>query len=298
MAARTMENRRDRFVTILVAPLMSCSARLPVYILLIGAFIPEGWQQGVTFFGMYAFSVVVALAAAAVLRRTLFRGGPSLPFILELPSYKMPSPKHVARTVFDRGLVFVKQAGTVILAISIVLWALAYFPRSESVAKEAKARIERGEPEERVEQWRAAAQAEQSIAGRLGKGIEPAIEPLGFDWKIGVGLIASFAAREVLVSTLGIIYSVGEADETSVELKDKLRGERRADGTRKFNWLSAISLMVFFVLACQCMSTVAVVKRETNSWRWPLFMVGYMTVLAYLGSLAVFQIGSALGWGP
>ena len=306
MAARTLENRRDRMVTILVAPLMSCSARLPVYALMIGAFIPErdlvrvgGFAlvelQGLTLFAMYVFSVLAALGAAWVLRKTFFRGESST-FLLELPSYKTPAVRHVARTVVDRGWVFVKQAGTVILAISVVLWALAYFPRSEEIAQQAEQRIEAGEDPEDVERWQQAAQIEQSYAGTLGKAIEPAIAPLGFDWKIGIGVLASFAAREVLVSTLGIVYSVGDADETSVLLKDKLRKARRGDGSPTFSWLTAVSLMVFFVLACQCMSTVAVVKRETNSWRWPLFMFGYMTLLAYVGSLIVYQGGLALGW--
>jgi len=293
MATRTIESRRDRMVTILVAPLMSCSARLPVYTLMIGAFIPRGWDS-FTLLSMYTLSVVVALLAALVLRKTLFRGEPST-FILELPRYKLPSVRDVARTVFDRGAVFTKQAGTVILAISIVLWFLAYFPRSEEVKAQAAARIEKGEPEADVRRWEASAQVGQSLAGRLGHAIEPAIAPLGFDWKIGIGIVSSFAARETLVSSLGVVYGVGDADETSVALRDHLRTAKGPDG-KPFNWLTAISLMVFFVLCCQCMSTLAVVKRETNSWRWPLFMFGYMTVLAYFGSLLVYQGGLALGF--
>jgi ferrous iron transport protein B len=294
MATRTIESRRDRLVTILVAPLMSCSARLPVYALMIGAFIPSGYQ-GFTLLGMYALSVVAALSVAWVLRRTLFRGAAST-FILELPPYRLPGAKHVARTVADRGLVFVRQAGTIILAISVVLWFLAYFPRSEEVAAEAQARIEAGEEPAAVKNWERAAQRRQSYVGTLGRAIEPAIRPLGFDWKVGIGLIASFAAREVLVSTMGIVYSVGETDETSFALRDKLRSAKRPDGTPAFTWLTALSLMVFFVLACQCMSTLAVAKRETNSWRWPIFMFGYMTVLAYVASLVVYQGGLALGF--
>ncbi|MHC4549969.1 MAG: ferrous iron transport protein B [Planctomycetota bacterium] len=293
MATRTIESRRDRLVTILVAPLMSCSARLPVYALMIGAFVPEGYQ-GLTLLSMYLLSVVAGLTVAWVLRRTLFPGGAST-FILELPSYKLPGARHVAQTVLDRGWVFVRQAGTIILAISIILWCLAYFPRSEEVEREAQARIEAGEDPAGVENWERAAQMEQSFAGTLGRALEPALEPLGFDWKIGIGLVASFAAREVLVSTLGIVYSVGEADETSGALRERLRHAKRADGSPTFTWLTALSLMVFFVLACQCMSTLAVVRRETNSWRWPLFMFGYMTVLAYVGSLVVYQGGLALG---
>ena len=244
---------------------------------------------------MYTLSVVAALAMAWVLRKTLFRGEPST-FILELPRYRLPTLGAVGRTVLERGWIFVRQAGTVILAISIVLWFLAYFPRSEEIDKEALARIENGEAAATVEEWRSSAQIRQSYVGTLGRAIEPAIEPLGFDWKIGISLITSFAAREVLVSTLGIVYSVGDADETSVALRDKIRNDRKPDGTRVFTLLTAVSLMVFFVLACQCMSTLAVVKRETNSWRWPLFMFGYMTVLAYVGSLVVYQGGLLLGF--
>jgi ferrous iron transport protein B len=292
MATRTIESRRDRMVTILVAPLMSCSARLPVYALMIGAFIPSGYES-VTLLSMYALSVTAALLVALVLRRTLFRGEPST-FILELPRYKAPSPRHVLRTVYDRGAVFVKQAGTVILAMSIVLWFLAYFPRSEAIAKEAETRLARGEPEEQVLRWEGGAQVRQSLIGRAGVALEPALEPLGFDWKIGIGIVTSFAAREMLVSSLGVVYGVGDVDETSVALRDHLRRAEGPDG-KPFTWLTAVSLMVFFVLCCQCMSTLAVAKRETNSWRWPIFMFTYMTALAYLGSLLVYQGGLALG---
>jgi ferrous iron transport protein B len=295
MATRTIENRRDRLVTILVAPLISCSARLPVYALMIGAFIPDGWRSA-TLLGLYLLSIGAALAAAALLRGTLFRGETSA-FLLELPPYKLPRLRYVLQQLGSRCAVFVRQAGTVILAISVVLWFLAWFPRDESIAREAESRIAAGQPEEGVRRWEAQAQSEQSVVGRIGRAMEPALRPLGFDWKIGVGILTSFAAREVLVSTLGIVYGVGDPGESDAELKERLRAERRADGTPAFTWLTALSLMVFFVLACQCMSTLAVVKRETNSWRWPLFMFGYMTVLAYLGSLAVYQGGLALGFG-
>ncbi len=296
MSARTIANRRERMVTILVAPLMSCSARLPVYALLIAAFIPVGYQ-GLTLLSMYLLSVVAALGVAWILRKTLFRGEAST-FLLELPSYRLPVAKQVVRTVLGRGWVFVRQAGTIILAISIILWFLAYFPKDDAITAEAQQRIEAGEDEAEVADWEAGAQLEQSFAGRLGHAIEPIIEPLGYDWKTGVGLIASFAAREVMVSTLGIVYSVGEADEESVPLRQKLRDDKRPDGSPVHTPLTSVSLMVFFVLACQCMATVAVVKRETNSWRWPIFMVVYMTVLAYVASLLVYQGGLLLGFGP
>jgi len=295
MATRAIENRRDRMVTMLVAPLMSCAARLPVYVLLIGAFIPARWQ-GTTLFGMYLFSVVAGLGAAFVLRKTLFRGEAGT-FLLELPRYRVPQPKHILRTVAERGGLFVRQAGTVILAISVVLWALAYFPRSEEVERKAEARIEAGQPEDEVEAWQAREQVRQSFAGQLGRAMEPAIEPLGYDWRIGIGVLASFAAREVFVSSMGIVFGVAEADEESASMRDRLRNAQWPDGRPLFNWLTALSLMVFFVLACQCMSTLAVVKRETNTWRWPLFLFGYMTVLAWVVSFLVYQGGVALGYG-
>lgn len=295
MATRTIESRRDRLVTILVAPLMSCSARLPVYALMIGAFIPPGYRS-LTLLSMYLLSVVAAFTAAWVLRATLFRGQ-SGTFLLELPPYKLPRPRQVALSVWSRGALFVRQAGTVILAISIVLWFLAYFPRSAEIRTAAQARIDRGEEPGAVRKWEASAQVRQSIAGRVGRFIEPAIAPLGFDWKMGIGILGAFAAREFLVSSLGIVYGVGDVTDDDTALQEKLRMERLPDGRPAFTALTAISLMVFFVLACQCMSTLAVVKRETNSWRWPLFMMGYMTVLAWLGSLVVYQGGLLLGFG-
>ena len=293
MSARTIANHRDRFVTILVAPLMSCSARLPVYALLIAAFLSE--YEWLALLSMYALSVGAALVVAWILRKTIFRGESS-EFILELPAYRMPNWKGVIRTMLSKGWLFVRQAGTVILAISIILWFLAYFPRSEEIEKQAEQRIAAGEDEEAVDNWRAGAQLRQSYAGEVGHFIEPVIEPLGYDWKTGIGLVASFAAREVMVSTLGIVYSVGEADEESETLREKLKSDKKPDGSPVHTPLTSISLMVFFVLACQCMSTLAVAKRETKSWRWPIFMFVYMTVLAYVAALVVYQGGLALGF--
>jgi ferrous iron transport protein B len=263
---------------------------------------------------MYVLGVVVAMAAALVFRRTLMRGK-NAPFLIELPPYRFPSLRNAAQAMLSRGAVFVGQAGTIILAISIVLWFLASFPVPK--AELAQTDRERAQLQQRLaaapdptsqqviqaqldtlSQREAQLRLEYSIAGRFGKAIEPAIAPLGFDWKIGIGLLTSFAAREVMVSTLATIYGVGDADETSRSLRVALRSERDpVTGRPTHTPLTAISLMVFFVLACQCMATVAVVKRETNSWKWPLLMVAYMTALAYLFSLAVYQIGSAMGWG-
>jgi ferrous iron transport protein B len=299
LATRTIESKKDRLVTILVTPLMSCSARLPVYGLIISAlftadatvlgFISVG---GLLMLAMYALSVTTTIAAAFVLKRTILKS-PTPAFVLELPPYRMPVLKSVLARVYDRCKVFVRDAGTVILACSIVLWALLYFPRAPETA--APVAVENAaEVEATVE----ADRLKNSYAGRLGRAIEPTIEPLGFDWKIGIGLLASFAAREVLVSTLGLVYGVGrDADEESVPLREALRAELDPVTKRPiYTPLVGLALMVFFVLACQCMSTVAVVRRETASWRWPAFMVAYMTVLAWVGAFAVYQGGRLLGF--
>lgn len=315
MATRTIENRRDRFATILIAPFMSCSARLPVYTLMIGAFFAGQKVFGflslgaVLMLAMYALGISVALIVAFVLKRTILKAPPP-PFIMELPPYRLPSVRTVLQNMITRAWLFVKRAGTVILAISIVLWALMYFPRSAAEPRSGPLAVAGGSPQgaEAVSGNPVAAaprsdtpadsrQLRDSFAGKLGHLIEPVIRPLGFDWKIGVALIASFAAREVLVSTLSIIYNVGkDENEQSQTLISAVRDAR--DDTGKIVWtpLTALALMVFFVLAMQCMSTLAIVRRETNSWSWPLFMLAYMTGLAYLGALITYQGGKALGF--
>lgn len=303
MATRTIEDRRDRFATILIAPLMSCSARLPVYTLMIAAFF-----TGQTIFGflslgavlmlaMYSLGIVAALVVAAVLKRTVLKAPPP-PFLMELPPYRLPDLRTVLMNMTTRAWLFVKRAGTVILAISILLWALMYFPRSEAPTVPAtEAAVESTIDEAELQHIAESNQLQNSYAGRLGHLIEPVIEPLGFDWKIGVALIASFAAREVLVSTLSIIYNVGkDATEEDESLIGAIQNAKRPDGTPVWTPLTALTLMVFFVLAMQCVSTVAVVRRETNSWSWTLFMVGYMTVLAYAASFVVYQGGKLLGF--
>ena len=300
MATRTIEDRRDRFATIMIAPFMSCSARLPVYTLMIAAFFAGQTVFGfislgaVLMLGMYLLGIVAAIVAAFVLKRTLLKAPPP-PFIMEMPPYRRPNLRTVLQNVFERSWLFVKRAGTVILAISIVLWALTYFPRTEGKS-DAFTRSADGTAEA-VTLTAEGSQLEQSYAGMLGHTIEPVIAPLGFDWKIGVALIASFAAREVLVSTLSIIYNVGkDADAESESLVGAIREAKRPDGILVWTPLTAITLMVFFVLAIQCMSTVAVVRRETNSWAWTLFMVGYMTVLAYFAAFVTYQGGKFLGF--
>ena len=289
MAARTIENWRDRIITIMVLPFMACSARLPVYALLIAAFIPAKTVfgiftlQGITFFGLYFFGIAMAIAAAAVMKK-IFPTGQQTPFIMELPSYKMPKWTAVLQNTAERGKIFVTEAGKIIVAISIVLWFLASFPKVDTQQYEA---------EIATTQTLESYQLSNSFAGKFGKFIEPAIEPLGFDWKIGISLLTSFAAREVMVGTLNTIYSVGEEDGDHATLKEKLISDiNPKTGKPVYSIATAISLMIFFALAMQCMSTIAIVKRETNSWKWPIAMFSYMTALAYLCSFLAFQIGS------
>jgi ferrous iron transport protein B len=298
LATRTMERKRDRLLTMLVIPLMTCSARLPVYTLIIAALIPPallfGWLpvQGLLMVAMYVLAVALTLLSAAVLGRTLVRGR-RVPLILELPPYRLPSLRTTLRMMKERSWVFVREAGTVILVCTIVLWGLLSFPRApeDSGAADAPATAHAAEAEHRAAQR----QLENSYAGRLGKAIEPALAPLGFDWKIGVGIIGAFAAREVFVSTLGLVYGIGEVDDEAVPLRERLRSEQTASGRPKYTALTGLSLLVFFALACQCMSTLAVVRRETHTWRWPLFMFAYMTALAWGMSFLVYQLGSWLG---
>jgi ferrous iron transport protein B len=284
MATRTIENPKDRVATILVAPFMSCSARLPVYTLVIAAFFSGRAVLGfislgaVLILAMYVMGILVAIIIAWILKHTLLKA-PSPPFVMELPPYRVPDLGNVGHALFTRCSIFLKRAGTVILAISILLWALAAFPRTASNAPDA-----------------ASVQVQNSFAGRAGRLIEPAIKPLGFDWKIGVGLISSFAARETIISTLSIVYNVGDNSENKTSLVDAMRNAKRPDGSPVWTPLVGLSLMIFFLLACQCMSTVAIVRRETNSWRWPIFMVSYMLVLAYVASLITYQGGRLLGF--
>jgi ferrous iron transport protein B len=268
---------------------MSCSARLPIYTLIIAAFFSGKTVLGVVSLGaviilaMYLLGIAVAILVASILKRTILNA-PAPPFVMELPPYRLPNFSNVGHALLTRCTVFLKRAGTVILSISILLWALTAFPRSHASQLNDSAHGNQ-------------TQIENSFAGRAGRLIEPLIKPLGFDWKIGVGLISSFAARETIISTLSIVYNVGEnSDNKSASLVDTLRNAKRSDGRPVWTPLTGISLMIFFLLACQCMSTIAIVRRETNSWRWPLFMMGYMMVLAYVASLVTFQGGRLLGF--
>lgn len=289
LATRTIASPRERLATILVAPFMTCSARLPVYTLLISAFVPARsligpiGLQGVVMFALYLLGTTTALLSAALLSRTLLRGTPSV-FYMELPPYRWPTAKLLVRQVWSSIFAFLKRAGTIILAVSLIMWALMSFPRlpDETASSDAE---------------RARANLEHSIAGRLGHFLEPAIRPLGFDWKIGVGLVASLAAREVLVSTLAQIHAVSNPDDYE-GLRDALRRESDpATGRPRFSLATALSLLIFFVFALQCTSTMVVMARETGSWRWPALAFSYMLALAWCGSFVTFHLARAAGLG-
>jgi ferrous iron transport protein B len=279
MATRTIENRNDRFVTILVAPLMSCSARLPVYAIMIALLMPASgvWSKAGVMLAMYLLGILAAFVMAGLLKKTLLRSETPM-LLLELPPYRAPVLRGIVQRMWERAVIFIRRAGTVILALSIILWALLHYPKPAT-------------PEPTPSEVLA-----HSIGGRMGQAIEPVIIPLGYDWKIGIGLVASFAAREVFVSTMGQIYNIEDADEENEDLRTQMRDERRADGTPVFTPLVCLSIMVFYVLAMQCISTVAIVRRETNSWRWPLFQIAYMTVLAWVGAFVIYQGGQLLGF--
>ena len=314
MATRTIESPRDRLITMLTLPMVSCSARLPVYALVTAVVFAADRRVfgilsvgAVVLFSMYALSVVATLGAAAVLRRTVLRG-PRVPLLLELPPYRVPVWRNVVVVTWRRVRRFLEDAGTIILTMTIILWALLSFPRSGDIdARFDASRTQlltattdadaRAAGLAELDGQQAGEQLRYSVAGRMGRIIEPVIEPLGFDWRIGVGILGAFAAREVFVSTLGIVFGIEEADEKSVSLRSSLQNAQRADGSPLMTPLTGVSLMVFFVLACQCMSTLVVVRKESGTWRWPVFMFAYMSVLAYVASLTVYQVGSALGWG-
>ena len=302
MSARTIENRRERLVTILVAPLMSCSARIPIYTILVAAFVPSvmvaGFLplQGLVFASLYFFGIAVAAVVALIFSRLLFKGEES-PFILELPSYKVPSAKTVVLRLWDRGKDFVLTAGTIILAMSVVIWALTYFPRPPTLEQQVRSQViaQGVTDEDEIQKAVDGAYLRQSVLGRIGHAIEPAVRPLGWDWKIGTAAVAAFPAREVVISTLGIIYNLGpdESEESEV-LRDKLRAATWPDGRKVFTLPVALSIMVFFALCCQCQATVAVIQRETRSWRWPVVVFSYMTGLAYVCALVVYQVGTLI----
>ena len=299
MSARTISDWKERLITIMVAPLMSCSARIPVFTLLIAIVIPEetvfGFMnlQGLVLFALYLLGAVFALLVAILLKAIIKTKKQGF-LLLEMPEYKAPRWKNVGLTVFEKVRVFVWDAGKIILAISIVLWALAsYGPgtRIETSINNAKQEaVEMQLSKDETDQLVASTRLENSYIGIMGKTIEPVIKPIGFDWKIGVALITSFAAREVFVGSMATIYAVADDGTTSSSLIDKMRQEKHPDGTAVYSLAAGASLMVFYVFAMMCMATLAVVKRETKSWKWPLIQLGYMGVLAYLGAWITFNL--------
>lgn len=331
MATRTIESPKDRLVTILICPLMSCSARLPVYTVLIAACIPNltflGFLRlpGLTLLGMYLLGILAALVMAWVFKKTLLKSDPPL-LIMELPPYKMPLLRVVARHMWDRGKVFLRQAGTVILGINIVLWFLATYPRNAEVRQHfaqqrAQARAETAAKPSpttapadssvtpapagtdlaarltEIDREEAGQTLRDSFAGRLGRLIEPAITPLGFDWRMGIGIVSSFAAREVFVSTMSTVYNVGkDPGHSDAGIVKTLQTQRRPDGTLVYTPLLAVTLMVFYVFALQCVSTLAIVRRETNSWKWPLFQWFYLGTLAWTMAFLTWHLGHWMGY--
>jgi len=324
-------------VTILVAPLMSCSARLPVYTLLIAACIPNKTVLGflkltaLTMLAMYLLGIIVALFMAWLFKKTLLKGEPPL-LIMELPPYKRPLLKIVVRHMWDRSKLFLRRAGTVILGFNIILWFLATYPRDTQADKDfaikrasLQPQIAQNEDRSRdssqtgtqtkltahsnteelqaqlaeLNNEEAGAKLRRSFAGHLGRLIEPVIAPLGFDWKMGIGIVSSFAAREVFVSTMSTVYNVGKYDRgqsSMSSLVKTLKAQQRPDGTPVYTTLTAVTLMVFYVFALQCVSTVAVVRRETNTWKWPVFQWLYMGALAWTLAFITFRLGHWLGW--
>jgi ferrous iron transport protein B len=299
MSARTISDWRERLITILVAPLMSCSARIPVYTLLIALVIPDepvfGFfnLRGIVLFSLYALGLVSALVIAFILKK-IIRTKEKGFLVLEMPDFKSPRWQNVWITVFEKVRIFVWDAGKVILAISVILWALASFGPGDSIEKaeqESSVQISKKSwSEEEKNQFVASAKLEKSYMGIMGKTLEPLIEPLGYDWKIGVSLLTSFAAREVFVGSLATIYAVHDTSDDNTLLINRLRMEKKVDGTPIYTLATGCSLLVFYVFAMQCMSTLAVVKRETSSWKWPLFQLAFMGLLAYSMSFLTFTM--------
>jgi ferrous iron transport protein B len=300
MAARTIENRKERLITILVTPFMSCSARLPIYTILIALVVPERYMLGIfnlqalVMMGMYLLGFVTALVVARILSWSMKSREHSF-FLMEMPVYRAPRWKNALITMYEKAKIFVTDAGKVIIIISLILWALAsYGPSGKMEAVRhtyEQLRLQQnGRLTDEQKKQEGSDKLEQSYAGIMGKAIEPAIRPLGYDWKMGIALISSFAAREVFVGTMATLYSVGDADENSKPLRAKMSAARRNDGSPVYTLATGLSLMVFYAFAMQCMSTIAIVKRETKTWKWPLIQLLYMTALAYLMALLVYQI--------
>ena len=301
MATRTLENRRDRLTTMLVTPLMSCGARLPIYVLIIPAFFPQVWNAPMLWI-IYVIGILLAVVGAKLLRSTIFKGE-SVPFVMELPPYRMPTVKGILIHMWERGWLYLKKAGTIILGISILMWAMTTFPglpESEEARFEEKRQAiqlvnasdtaEKEERDERlatIDNEEAETALRHSVAGRIGGVLEPFLKPMGFDWKIGTALIGAFAAKEVFVAQMGIIYSVGEADEGSEALREKLRDN--------YSPLIGFCIMLYCLISAPCMATIAVTRRESGSWKWAVLQLGGLTLLAYVLTVIVFQAGRLIG---
>jgi ferrous iron transport protein B len=286
MATRTLESRRDRLTTMLVLPLISCGARLPIYALIIPAFFPVQWHAPMLWL-IYIIGMLLAIVCAKILRATLFKGE-TVPFVMELPPYRLPTLKGVLIHMWERGGLYLKKAGTVILGISIILWGLTSYPKTDFPPGGSGSTPTAPAVATTPEEQQSIALA-NTIAGRIGHAMEPLIKPLGFDWRIGTAMIGAFAAKEVFVAQLGIVFAVGEADEESVPLRDQLKAN--------YSPLTGFCIMLFMLISAPCMATIAVTRRESNSWRWALFQLGGMTLLAYVLTLIVYQVGLLLGIG-
>jgi ferrous iron transport protein B len=301
MATRTMERRRDRLLTMMVVPLMTCSARLPVYSLVIGALFPPSTVfgivpvQGLLMLSMYLFSTLTTLGAAWCLGRTIIRGR-NVPLLLELPRYRWPSLSSTLRAMWLRAREFLTEAGTVILGFTTIMWLLLSYPTPADEPPQAQPVENAATTDNSNVQDPGPSAIEVSLAGKLGHALEPLVAPLGFDWRLTIGVIGAFSAREVFVSTLALVYGLDGTDDEAMPLRERMRAEVRSNGRPAYPPLVGLSLMVFFALACQCMSTLAVVKRETQTWRWPFVMFAYMTALAYIASFVVYQGGKLLGF--
>jgi ferrous iron transport protein B len=297
MATRVIPDRRDRIATILAAPFMTCSARLPIYALLIAAFVPNetiGWMnlQGLVLFGLYLLGIIGGLGTAFLLKSSALKG-PKPHFMLALPEFRTPNIQTVAIKLFDRARIFLKRAGTVIFVVAILVWTLAYFPRMDSAEQQALETGPESAQQTDISNARSAAQMEQSWLGRIGRTIEPVFKPLGWDWRVSSAVVAGFPAREVVVAVMGTIYAVGsDADEQS--LSEKLRSAKWPDGKLIFTLPMVLGLLVFYAWCLQCAATLATIRRETNSWRWPIFAWFYMTTIGYVGALVIYQVGSRL----
>ena len=295
MATRVIPDRRDRIATILAAPFMTCSARLPIYALLIAAFVPNqpiGWLnlQGLVLFGLYLLGILGGLGTAMLLKSSALKGPKPL-FMLALPEFRTPNIQTVAIKLFDRGRIFLKRAGTVIFVVAILVWTLAYFPRMNSEDFHTDLVVAETSEPDVINNARAAAQMEQSWLGRIGRTIEPVFKPLGWDWRVSSAVVAGFPAREVVVAVMGTIYAVGsDADDQS--LSEKLRSATWPDGRPIFTLPMVLGLLVFYAWCLQCAATLATIRRETNSWRWPIFAWVYMTTIGYVGALVIYQAGS------